>query len=193
MAMILGLIPAIKNKLIKGNTIICDGKTGVSGAGINPGKANSYPQRYENSNTYREGKHQHLVEVENLINSLGSEPPHKIFFVPQIIPMNRGILMTIYADSAGSIDSENLSDIYREYYKDSPFINIINTSPNTSEIRGTNKCNIMVLSDNRTGKILIVSALDNLVKGQSGNAVQAANIRLGLDQTTGLNLSTIYP
>jgi N-acetyl-gamma-glutamyl-phosphate reductase len=186
MAMIFGLIPAIKNKLIKDGSIMCDGKTGVSGAGINPGRANSYPLRYENSNTYKEGKHQHLVEVENLIN-------HKIFFVPQIVPMNRGILMTIYADSAGTIDSESLSNIYKEYYKDSPFVNIINTSPNTSEIRGTNRCNIKVLSDNRTGKILIVSVLDNLVKGQSGNAVQNANIRLGLDQTTGLNLNTIYP
>ena len=195
MAMILGLIPAIKNKLIKEGTIICDGKTGVSGAGINPGKANSYPLRYENSNTYREGKHQHLVEVENLINSLNDEKSdaHKIFFVPQIVPMNRGILMTIYADSNNSIDADSLSDIYREYYKDSPFVNIPDGSPNTSEIRGTNRCNIRVFSDNRTGKILIVTALDNLVKGQSGNAVQNANIRLGLDQTTGLNLNTIYP
>ena len=186
MAMILGLIPAVKNKLIKHGSIICDGKTGVSGAGINPGRANSYPLRYENSNTYREGKHQHLVEVENIIDS-------KIFFVPQIVPMNRGILMTIYADSSGNIDSGALSGIYKEYYKDSPFVNIINTSPNTSDIRGTNRCNIMVLSDNRTGKILIVSALDNLIKGQSGNAVQSANIRLGFDQITGLNLSAIYP
>ena len=198
MAMILGLLPVIKNNLIKNNTIICDGKTGVSGAGINPGQINSYPLRYENSNTYREGKHQHLVEVENIINSTNEEgePPkaaRQIFFVPQIVPMNRGILMTIYADSAMTIDSESLSHIYREYYKDSPFINIIDTSPNTSEVRGTNRCNIKVFSDNRTGKILIVSALDNLVKGQSGNAVQNANIRLGFDQTMGLNLNTIYP
>ena len=195
MAMILGLIPAVKNKLIKNGTIICDGKTGVSGAGINPGKANSYPIRYENSNTYKEGKHQHLVEVENLINSLNDKKidDHKIFFVPQIVPMNRGILMTIYAESNKSIDSESLSDIYKEYYQNSPFVNVMNSSPNTSEIRGTNRCNIKVFSDNRTGKILIVSALDNLVKGQSGNAIQIANIRLGLDQTTGLNLNTIYP
>jgi N-acetyl-gamma-glutamyl-phosphate reductase len=107
--------------------------------------------------------------------------------------MNRGILMTIYADSSKAIDSEGLSDIYREYYKDSPFVNILDTSPNTSEIRGTNRCNIRVISDNRTGKMLIITALDNLIKGQSGNAVQNANIRLGLDQTTGLNLNTIYP
>ncbi|MCL1833503.1 MAG: N-acetyl-gamma-glutamyl-phosphate reductase [Leptospirales bacterium] len=195
MAMILGLIPAIKNSLIKNGTIICDGKTGVSGAGINPGKENSYPLRYENSNTYKEGKHQHLVEVENLINSINNKNSgdHKIFFVPQIVPMNRGILMTIYAESNREIDTERLSGIYREYYQNSPFINILDSSPNTSEVRGTNRCNIKVFSDKRTGKILIVSALDNLVKGQSGNAVQNANIRLGLDQTIGLNLSTIYP
>ncbi len=195
MAMILALLPAVEKGLLKNRTIICDGKTGVSGAGINPGAANSYPLRYENSNTYREGKHQHRVEVENVINqSIPDENNnHDIFFVPQLVPMNRGILMTVYADIDSKIDTKKINDIYREYYLNSPFVNISETSPNTAEVRGTNRCNIKVLADERTGKLLIVSVLDNLIKGQSGNAVQNANIRLGLDQSTGLNLHPIYP
>ncbi len=195
MAMILALLPAAENGLIKGGTIICDGKTGASGAGINPGFANSYPLRYENANTYREGKHQHLVEVENVINhsKKNNNEKHNIFFVPQLIPMNRGILMTVYADIDSEIDTKTINDIYKEYYSNSPFVHISDNSPNTSEVRGTNRCNIKILADKRTGKLLIITVLDNLIKGQSGNAVQNANIRLGLDQSTGLNLNPIYP
>jgi len=195
MAMILALLPSVENGVIKSGTIICDGKTGVSGAGINPGKANSYPLRYENSNTYREGKHQHLVEVENVINQSASniDQKYSIFFVPQIVPMNRGILMTIYADLERKISTKEIIELYTNYYLGSPFVHITSSSPNTSEVRGTNNCNIKVLIDDRTGKLLIISALDNLMKGQSGNAVQNANIRLGMDQRTGLNLNPIYP
>ena len=195
MAMILALLPAAENGLLKNSTLICDGKTGVSGAGINPGKANSYPLRYENCNTYREGKHQHLVEVENMINQSMQikDEKHNIFFVPQIVPMNRGILMTVYADVNTKIDTKTINELYRNYYQNSPFVYISDISPNTSEVRGTNRCNIKILSDERTGKLLIVSVLDNLIKGQSGNAVQNANIRLGLEQSIGLNLNPIYP
>ena len=195
MSMILALLPAAENGILKNSTLICDGKTGVSGAGINPGKANSYPLRYENSNTYREGKHQHLVEVENVINQFckNQDEKHKIFFVPQIVPMNRGILMTVYADVDPETDTEMINKFYSEYYHNSPFVNVSRISPNTSQVRGTNRCDIRVLKDERTGKLLIISALDNLIKGQSGNAVQNANIRLGLDQTMGLNLNPIYP
>lgn len=195
MSMILALLPAAENGLLTGETIICDGKTGVSGAGINPGKANAYPLRYENSNSYREGSHQHLVEVENVINTYNKTEKlkKKIFFVPQIIPMTRGILMTVYADVKPDVDTYKISNIYKDYYKNSPFIMISDMSPNTIEVRGTNRCIIKVMTDSRTGKLLIISALDNLMKGQSSNAVQNANIRLGLDQTTGLKLNPVYP
>lgn len=195
MAMILALLPAAENGIISNSTLICDGKTGVSGAGINPGKTNSYPSRYDNSNTYREGKHQHLVEVENVVNNVlkKKDEQYKVFFVPQIVPMNRGILMTVYADIDSGIDTKLVRELYTEYYKKSPFVYILDSSPNTSEVRGTNRCNIKILVDDRTGKLLIISALDNLIKGQSGNAVQNANIRLGLDQSSGLNLNPFYP
>lgn len=192
--MILSLLPAVEKGLVESDTIFCDGKTGVSGAGINPGRANSYPLRYENTNTYREGKHQHLVEVENLLNaSAHGTDGKKILFVPQIVPMNRGILVTSYADIRKGISTADIQDLYREYYRDSPFVIITGNSPSTSEVRGTNRCVIRPSVDVRTGKLFIAAAIDNLVKGQSGNAVQNANIRLGFDETAGLDLNPIYP
>ena len=192
MAMILALLPLSEAGEIDSDTIICDGKTGVSGAGINPGRANSYPLRYEAANSYREGTHQHLVEVENIISrSCGIEK--KIFFVPQIIPMNRGIIATSYTDIKSSFTEEALYSLYSDYYKDSPFVLISKTSPSTAEVRGTNRCVIRAIPDKRTGKVVIVSVIDNLIKGQSGNAVQNANLRLGLEETAGLNITPLYP
>ncbi len=192
--MILSLLPATENGLIESDTIFCDGKTGVSGAGINPGRANSYPLRYENTNTYREGKHQHLVEVENILNaSSAGRKNKKILFVPQIVPMNRGILVTSYADIKSGVSTQEVQEIYRNYYKGSPFIITTGNSPQTSEVRGTNRCVIRPSVDSRTGKLFVAAVIDNLIKGQSGNAVQNANIRLGFEETAGLELNPVFP
>lgn len=193
MSMILGLLPVIESGMALPGTIICDGKTGVSGAGINPGKTNTYPARYDNTNTYREGKHQHLVEVENVLNRSASKGEYRIMFVPQIVPMNRGILTTIFCEPASPCDTGKLIELYREYFRRSPFVHVTEKSPSTAEVRGTNRCLLSPRYDSRTGRILIVSVIDNLMKGQSGNAVQNANIRLGFDQSTGLNLNPFYP
>ena len=191
-SMILALLPAVHNKIINTGSIICDGKTGVSGAGKNPGEANYYPQRYENVNTYREGKHQHLVEVENVLNSLHQDNI-KIFFVPQIVPMTRGILSTIYCDIAPGYDTGKIESMYHEFYNDSHFVVVRDTSLHTTNVRGSNRCDIRAMVDARTGKLFITSAIDNLMKGQSGNAVQNANIMLGFDEKTGLDIPAFYP
>ncbi len=190
--MILGLLPAISRGILASEVIICDGKTGVSGAGKNPGESNFYPQRYEDVNTYREGKHQHLVEVENVINRAGNTK-HKVLFVPQIVPLNRGILCTIYADPKPGIGTKEIDELYRDYYRESPFIVITDRSPHTTDVRGSNRCEIRATVDSRTGKIFITSVIDNLIKGQSGNAIQCANLMLGFDETTGLNVPAFYP
>lgn len=190
--MILGLLPAVDAGIIESDTIICDGKTGVSGAGKNPGEANFFPQRHENINSYREGKHQHLIEVENILNSRKKNPV-KLLFVPQIIPMNRGILVTSYAQVKENINTKKILGIFRDYYKNKPFIVITEKSPGTAEVKGTNRCLIKPVIDERTGKLFIISAIDNLMKGQSGNAVQNANILLGFDERTGLDVPAFYP
>ncbi|MDY6932892.1 MAG: N-acetyl-gamma-glutamyl-phosphate reductase [Spirochaetota bacterium] len=191
-SMILGLLPAVKMGIIDSDTIICDGKTGVSGAGKNPGHANFYPQRYENVNTYREGRHQHIIEVEGILSSI-SNNPIRILFVPQIVPLNRGILTTMYADLKEKYNTERLIKIYKDYYVGKPFVFISDKSPNTTDVRGTNRCIIRPMVDERTGKLLVTSVIDNLVKGQSGNAVQNANLILGFDEGLGLDNIAFYP
>jgi N-acetyl-gamma-glutamyl-phosphate reductase len=189
---ILGLLPAVEAGIINCETIICDGKSGVSGAGKNSGEANLYPQRHENINTYREGRHQHLVEIENVLNAAGNKK-HGILFVPQVIPLNRGILSTIYADPEPGYDTKKLQELYSDYYKGKPFVLISGRSPNSSDVRGSNRCEIMPAVDSRTGKMFIVSVIDNLMKGQSGNAVQNANLMFGYDETTALKMPGFYP
>ena len=191
-SMILGLLPAVEAGIIESDTIICDGKTGVSGAGKNSGEANLYPQRYENINTYREGRHQHLVEVENMINA-GGKSDRKILFVPQIIPINRGIMTTMYADVKSGLDTKKVSDIYREYFSGEPFAVVTDRSPGTTDVRGSNRCEIRPMIDERTGKLFVTSVIDNLVKGQAGNAIQVANLMLGFDETTALMTPPFYP
>lgn len=191
-SIMLGLLPAVGMGLADSQTIICDGKTGVSGAGKNPGEANFYPQRYENVNTYREGKHQHIYEVENVLNSK-SKNKVKIMFVPQIVPLNRGILTTMYATAKAGLTTKKAFDAYKEYYEGKPFVVITDKSPNTTDVRGSNRCEIRPMVDDRTGMLFITSAIDNLVKGQSGNAVQNANIIFGFDERTGLDVPAFYP
>lgn len=190
--MILSLFPAVAEGIINSETIICDGKTGVSGAGKNPGEANFYPQRYENVNTYREGRHQHVVEVENTLNEHGKKNA-KILFIPQIVPLNRGILITAYADIDEGWNSGRVYALYDEYFKHKPFVIVTEQSPQTTDVRGSNRCVIKPMVDERTGKLVVISVIDNLVKGQSGNAVQNANIMLGFDETTGINIPAFYP
>lgn len=190
--MILGLMPAMAAGIVDSDTIICDGKTGVSGAGKNSGEANLYPQRHENMNPYREGRHQHLVEVENIINSF-HKTDKKILFIPQIVPVTRGILMTMYADIKPGYTTESVQQLYRDFYKDEPFVLVSDRSPNTADVLGSNRCEIRTIVDPRTGKLFITSVTDNLMKGQSGNAVQNANIMMGYDETAGLGHPGFYP
>ncbi|MFH0974456.1 MAG: N-acetyl-gamma-glutamyl-phosphate reductase [Spirochaetota bacterium] len=191
-SIMLGLLPTVEMGLADSPTIICDGKTGVSGAGKNPGEANFYPQRYENVNTYREGKHQHIYEVENVLNSR-SKNKVKIMFVPQIVPLNRGILSTMYAPAKSGLTTKKALDVYREYYAGKHFVVVTDKSPNTTDVRGSNRCEIRPMVDERTGTLFVTSVIDNLVKGQAGNAVQNANIILGFDEKTGLDVPAFYP
>ncbi|MBN2160833.1 MAG: N-acetyl-gamma-glutamyl-phosphate reductase [Spirochaetes bacterium] len=188
----LGLLPAVESGIVTSGTIYCDGKSGVSGAGKSSGEANLYPQRHENVNTYREGKHQHLVEVENVINT-GGKSGFKILFVPQVLPLNRGILVTSYMEIRQGLDTAAILKIYRDYYRGKPFVLITESSPGTADVRGSNRCVIRPLVDERTGRLVVISVIDNLVKGQAGNAIQTANIMLGFDETAGLNLPAFYP
>ena len=184
---ILGLAPAISASLVEKNSIICDAKTGVSGAGKTPSPTFHYPARYDAMNAYKISGHQHVFEIERELSLIADEEI-KVTFTPHVVPLTRGILSTIYGNLTGSTNVNDILDIYKEFYKDSKFIRIFGPEryQASTDVRGSNFCNLSINVDERTGKLIIVSLIDNLMKGQAGSAVQNMNIMLGLEETTGL-------
>ena len=191
---ILGLSPAIDSMLIEPESIICDAKTGVSGAGKTPNATFHYPARYESMNAYKISGHQHVYEIERELAILGGQEI-KITFTPHVVPLCRGILTTIYAQLRGGQDLKGVEEAYRAFYKDDLFVRIFGPlEPQGSvNVRGSNFCNISLNIDERTGRLIVVSLIDNLVKGQAGSAVQNMNIMFGLEEASGLLHPGVYP
>jgi len=191
---ILGLSPAVEAGLIDPDTIVCDAKTGVSGAGKTPKPTFHYPARYESMNAYKISGHQHVYEVERELSRL-TDREIRITFTPHVVPMCRGILTTIYAQLDQGRDLGAVYDAYRSFYEKDVFVRVSGPeAPQLSVyVRGSNFCNLSVNVDERTGKLIVVSLIDNLVKGQAGSAVQNLNLMFHLEETTGLLHPGIYP
>ncbi len=191
---ILGLSPAAARRMIKPYSIICDCKTGVSGAGKKPNAVFHYPARYEQMNAYKLAGHQHVCEIEHEL-SMQAGTDVKVTFTAQVVPVCRGILSTLYADLEAATTEQELLDVYRDFYKDSPFVRVYgSTAPiGTMNVRATNYCNLVVSVDQRLNRMRVVSHIDNLVKGQAGSAMQNINLMFGLPETAGLNRPGNYP
>lgn len=191
---ILGLAPALKNRLVKPASIVCDCKSGISGAGKKASPQFHYPERYEQMNAYRLSGHQHVCEVEREL-SLQAGEEVRLIFTAQVVPMSRGIMSTLYGDLTAELAEEDVLKAYREYYADSPFVQIYpSTEPvGTMSVRGTNRCAIVVSVDRRVNKLRVVSVIDNLMKGQASQALQNMNVMFGLDEQTGLTHPGAYP
>ncbi len=191
---ILGLAPAMKARLVKPQSVICDCKSGVSGAGKKAKAQFHYPERCEQINAYRLSGHQHICEVERELSMQGGEDV-KLTFTAQVLPISRGILSTLYADLVQPVTEEEVLAIYRKYYEGSSFVRIYpsTAATGTMSVRGTNCCDIVVSVDSRTNKLRIVSIIDNLMKGQAGQALQNMNVMFGLPENTGLNQPGMYP
>ena len=191
---ILGLAPAVSASLIDTNTIICDAKTGVSGAGKNPAPIFHYPARYDAMNAYKVSGHQHVFEIERELSIIAGEQI-MVTFTPHVVPLTRGILSTIYGNLKGSAKVDDILKAYREFYKDSIFVRVFGPErlQMTTDVRGSNFCNLSINVDERTGKLIVVSHIDNLVKGQAGSAVQNMNIMFGFEETAGLLKPGRYP
>ena len=191
---ILGLAPVARAGLVEPLSVICDCKTGVSGAGKKVNATYHYPARYEQMNAYKLSGHQHVCEVEREL-TLQAGTDVKITFTAQVVPVCRGILSTLYGSLTRPANEAELVALYREFYKDSPFVRIYgsNASIGTLNVRGTNFCNLVVSVDTRVNRLRIVAHIDNLMKGQAGSALQNMNLMFGLDETTGLNRPGIYP
>lgn len=191
---ILGLSPAAKAQLIDPMSVICDCKTGVSGAGKKLAATFHYPARYENMNAYKLAGHQHVCEVEREL-SLQYGQDVRITFTAHVVPLCRGIMSTLYGQMKQSISEAEVVALYKEFYKDSPFVRVYgsNAAIGTNCVSRTNFCNLVISVDERVNRLRIVSYIDNLMKGQAGSALQNINLMAGLPETMGLMRSGMYP
>jgi N-acetyl-gamma-glutamyl-phosphate reductase len=185
---ILGLAPAADAKIFDPKSVICDCKTGVSGAGKKPNAAFHYPARYEQVNAYKLAGHQHTVEIEQELSALAGSPI-QITMTTQVVPISRGILSCLYANLNETMTAAQALEVYKNFYADKPFVRVFDNTAilGTMQVSGTNFCNLIIDVDERNNRLRVISHIDNLMKGQAGNALQNLNLMFGLDPLTGLN------
>lgn len=184
---LLALIPLLRKKLIKANSIIINAASGVSGAGKKLVSSTQFCEVSENYNAYKVNKHQHTPEIEqNLSEAAGTEV--KVTFVPHLLPVSRGILATLYAIPAPKVTEAMIRKTLGDAYQEEPFIRMKPEGqfPQLKDVQNTNFCDIGISMDTRTGRLVIITAIDNLVKGAAGQAVQNMNIRFGFPEEAGL-------
>jgi len=196
---ILPLFPIISNNIINENiSIIIDSKSGVSGSGRTPSLLNNFSEINENLIPYSLEGHRHLPEIEQEINQKNTNI--SVTFVPQVLPITRGIISCCYVTLKKELNlkpveekQQLVTSILEKFYKNEPFITITNNPPKMKDVQGTNSCLIYPKIDNRTGILILISAIDNLIKGASGQAIQNMNIMLGFNEKLALNNIPIYP
>ena len=169
------------------HTVIYDSKTGVSGAGDNPSVTTHYPNVGDNLTGYKLTSHRHLAEMRQELRSLRSEA--KAYFTPHLLPVNRGILTTAHILLKEPMEQGEVEKLYRDYYRDEPFVRY--QRPSLNAVRGSNFCDLIVEASEE--RVVAVSAIDNLVKGASGQAIQNMNLMCGFPETEGLWSPAILP
>ena len=186
-AVSLALYPALSNHLCEAMGIIVDAKSGVTGAGRETTQNTHFPECNETFAAYKVGAHRHTPEIEQTLTQMASEKVC-ITFVPHLLPINRGILATIYAAKSQNQTLESIHGLYADFYRDEPFVRIcpLGTCANVKNVRLSNFCDISLHEDAHTGRLIIVSAIDNMVKGAAGQAIQNMNLICGLEETSGL-------
>jgi len=184
-SVILGIAPTLKEKVIFTDTIIADSKSGVTGAGRKPDLALAFSEVNENLKAYKVNEHQHKPEITKILSEVAGKAVD-VVFTPHLIPMNRGILSTIYLKLNKKLDTKAVVDIYKNFYKGKPFVRIADEGklPQIRDVVFTNYCDIGLKVTGDT--LIVVSCIDNLTKGAAGQAVQNMNIMCGFDETEGL-------
>ncbi len=191
---ILGLAPVLKNKMIVEDSIIIDSKSGVSGAGRSPELALHFSEVNEGVKAYKIGEHRHTPEIEEVLSNY-SGLDVRVSFTPHLIPMDRGILSTIYVRLKEGITTREILDLYENFYRGKKFIRITpeKTYPSTGDVRGSNFCDIGIKSNPKNKTAIIISVLDNLVKGAAGQAIQNMNVMMGFPESLGLEMPPVFP
>ncbi len=198
-AAILGIMPALAMGII-GSDVIIDAKSGISGAGRSLTLGTHYAESNEDVSAYSLTGHRHLAEITQELEAAAQAGGHpvrslRITFVPHLVPMTRGILATCYANlnQERVTTTSEVCSLYEEYYADEPFVRVVDQPPHTKWTYGSNLCLVYPMVDTRTRRLLVISCLDNLVKGAAGQAIQNANRLFGLSETTGLLAVPLYP
>ncbi|WP_227394611.1 N-acetyl-gamma-glutamyl-phosphate reductase [Jeotgalibacillus aurantiacus] len=188
-AVLLSLLPAVKNGLIDSSQLIIDAKSGVSGAGNQPNQMTHFSETNESLSIYKVNRHQHIPEIERGLSAFagGTRP---ITFSTHLVPMTRGILSAAYAPLADGVTEKQLQECYQDIYQNEAFVRLIPPGPKfgTNQVYGSNYCDLQLHVDQRTNRVTIVSVIDNLVKGAAGQAVQNMNVQFGIEESVGLDL-----
>ncbi len=185
----LGLAPALREGLIQPQGIVIDSKSGVTGSGRSPSETAHFPNCNEAFSPYKIAAHRHTPEIEQTLSAVAGEPL-KVVFVPHLLPLNRGIISTMYARLKEGVTEAQLREAYRKAYRAERFIRVLapGKTANLRNVRCSNFCDISLHMDPRTGTLIVVSAIDNMVKGAAGQAVQNMNLLFGLPEETGLQM-----
>lgn len=194
-ASILGLYAALKNGIIRADDIVIDAKSGTTGAGRKAAVPSLYCEVADSFRPYNiGGGHRHTPEIEQEL-SVAAGAPVTVSFNPHLLPISRGILATIYTKLTSPLAQADVQAMYEDFWKDSPWVRVLPAGrlPETRNVRGTLFCDIAVTVDRRTGRLIITSAIDNLCRGASGQAVANANLMFGLPVETGLNFAPLVP
>ena len=190
----LSIYPLLKEGVIDRNTIIIDAKSGTSGAGRGAKVNNLYCEVNESIKAYGVAKHRHTPEIEEQLSYVAGDDV-LINFTPHLVPMNRGILVTAYATLTKKITEDEVRDIYHKYYDDEFFVRVLDKGvcPETRWVEGSNFADVNAVVDERTGRVIMMGAIDNVVKGAAGQAIQNMNIMFGLAENKGLNFAPLFP
>ncbi|WKN30107.1 N-acetyl-gamma-glutamyl-phosphate reductase [Porifericola rhodea] len=191
-ASILATYPLVKSRLVNSDSIIIDAKSGTTGAGVKPKTATHFSTVHDNFKPYGIKTHRHSVEIQEQLSSVATQEAI-VQFTPHLLPIDRGIIATAYSHPKSAISEEDVKEAYHEAYANEPFVRLRQEPPSVKDVRGSNFCDIFATYDARTKRIITVSAIDNLVKGASGQAVHNMNLMFGLEEKSGLQQVPVNP
>lgn len=189
---ILALLPLIQQQIIDVDSIIVDSKSGVTGAGASPKTFTHFPNQFGNFFAYGLKSHRHTPEIETTLGTV-SEGPLTVQFTPHLLPIDRGILTTTYSTPVKALNEDLVRDAYLNYYEKEHFVRVVDQPPSVKNVRGSNFCDLYATYDERTKRVITISAIDNLVKGAAGQAIQNMNLMFGLIENTGLKYPPLNP
>lgn len=189
---ILAVAPLLEREIINPQSIIIDSKSGVTGAGSTPKETTHFPNLFGNFFAYGLCKHRHTPEIEQIL-SIATEQDVRVQFTPHLLPIDRGILTTTYSSPVKDVSGELVRDIFLNYYEKEYFVRVVDQPPSVKNVRGSNFCDVYATYDERTNRIISISAIDNLVKGAAGQAIQNMNLMFRLIEKSGLEYAPLNP